>query len=194
MKKILIILAVLAVLIYLDFRTTGFVRYYILGEGIPPGYCDPGPCPDSSTEDWKTYRNDEYGFEIMYPSNYFETSKSENHLSLSSSKSCEDIWGSGGGNWPKDCLSYSTNVQKDKIIIESADGYEGAKKESINVAGLIAEKDISYDGMYDFMNQIQVQFQKNGNWYVHRITFHADNYQKANSLLNQIISTLKFTK
>jgi len=67
MKKLLLILAVLALLIYLDFRTTGFVRYYILGEGMPPGYCDPGPCDDLSPADWKTYRNEQYSFEFQYP-------------------------------------------------------------------------------------------------------------------------------
>lgn len=67
---VLIVVAVISLAIYFDFKDFGYIRYYVFHKGMPPGMCDPGPCvtptPDE-TANWKTYANQLYDFQFKYP-------------------------------------------------------------------------------------------------------------------------------
>src|SRR3989338_7227474 len=53
---------------------------------VPAGNTETNSSPaqnQQATEGWKTYRNDEYGFEFRYPSNFNIDEKNENGITLS---------------------------------------------------------------------------------------------------------------
>ena len=134
------------------------------------------------TVNLKTYTNDKYSFELKYPNGYLLT-ESNSGILIESSKSCANR-----DNPPKDCFGYSLLIQKNKIT-----GGDGDHVPSVQVAGYSSERfEIKY-GMYDNESQIYIQFIKDGTWYISYITYNSENKTVAENLLNQILSTFKFT-
>ncbi|MDO8565420.1 MAG: hypothetical protein Q7R67_02265 [bacterium] len=133
--------------------------------------------------DWKIYNGDNVGVEFKYPSDFYL----EDQKSNISAKSlpCKSV-NSGGGKWTKDCLAYNLLVQNNKIT--------GGPTESIQINGYSAEKMEMNGGLWEDGDQILVQFQKEGIWYISTITFHIENKSEADNLFNKILSTFKFTK
>jgi hypothetical protein len=76
------IIVLLIVLVgWIWFKNSGYqsLNYYIFHKGMPPEYCDPGPCGATkplvaTTTDeianWKTYKNTQYGFSFNYPNDW----------------------------------------------------------------------------------------------------------------------------
>jgi hypothetical protein len=148
------------------------------------------------TSNWKTYINTKYGFWIKYPSNYKlveeELVEGESQINMDS-ETCTPVFDSFGGPWPKDCLDYQLLIQKNKISIEGPSS--DVVKTQTQAAGYSAEKiEDTSTGMFDGANQILVQFQKDDNWYISFMTYHSENKIAAETLLNQILSTFKFTE
>ncbi len=95
-KKILLAVVIVVIVLvglsgWIWFKNSGYwyFNYYVLHEGPPPGYCDPGPClpptsptalvtsstspaiaptsTSTTTTAWKTYQSAENTFEFKYP-------------------------------------------------------------------------------------------------------------------------------
>lgn len=137
----------------------------------------------SETTGLKTYTNNQYGLELKYPENYLLI-ENNSGISIESSKSCAN-----GDNPPKDCFGYNLLIQKNKIT-----GGDGDHIPSVQVAGYSSERFEIKDGMYDNESQIYIQFMKDNTWYISYLTYNSENKVVAENLLNQILSTLKFTK
>ena len=139
-------------------------------------------------ENWKTYADTDYGFELKYPEDY-SLVKSGSTISMESSEACKSRQ-AGGGSWPEKCISYGLLMQKNKISIEGL----GIVKTTIQTAGYLAEKIETSSGMWDGLSQTIVQFNKDGEWYINPLSFNAANEVAAEAILEKILSTLKFKK
>jgi len=138
--------------------------------------------PTDATANWKTYTNTKYGFELQYPKDFILNNKTDG-MSLSSGQECNSITGA----WPTNCLTYALIIQKDKI------GGVDQDKTTMQVAGYLADRGTLKGGMNDNMEQIYVQFYKNNNWYISYITYNVSQKSLADSTLNKILSTFKFS-
>jgi hypothetical protein len=139
------------------------------------------------TANWKTYSNIKYGFEVQYPSNYFEFNKLGDSRIFFRSEGCKMLI-EGGGTWPTNCQAYDFVVQQNKITAEGMD----LSNTSVNVAGFQGEKITTSEGMWDNMTQVLVQFQKGQNWYIQTFSFNQDKTKEADATINQILATFKF--
>jgi len=137
----------------------------------------------SDTLNWKTYTNEQYGFEFKYPENYSVSVNPTDSNVTFKSEGCKSLV-SGGGEWPTDCQSYNVLVQQNKI--------SGPEMSKTFVAGIQAEKYSDSNGMWSNGTQVLVQFQKGQNWFIHTFTFNSGRTQESESLMNQILSTFKF--
>lgn len=146
------------------------------------------PTQVDKTLGWKIYANSTYGFEVRYPGSYSEFHKTgDSSVSFRSTEGCRSLV-MGGGEWPADCQDYSISIQKNNISVA------GITRTFIDVAGMKAESTReSSGGMWDNMAQIVVQFQKGQNWYVQTFTYNKGKAQVAESVMNQILATFKFT-
>lgn len=143
----------------------------------------------SKNSDWKTFINARYGFEVKYPENYFEFHKSGDSSISLRSEGCKTLL-DGGGIYPLYCQTYGVLVQPQKIVAEGMD----LSKTSVTVAGFNAEEITISEGMWDNMTQVFVQFEKDQNWYIQTFTFNQDKTKEAEPIIDQILSTFKFTK
>ncbi|HBA46112.1 TPA: hypothetical protein DEQ22_02420 [Candidatus Nomurabacteria bacterium] len=154
----------------------------------------------TNNANWKTYTNTQYGFEFKYPSDYslkessiyFSEEIPEGKRVFMESPTCKTLV-TGGGPWPKDCVSFNLLIQKNKISI-ATDGVIVIKT-ATQVAGYFAERvEDNSGGMWDGLSQIYVQFEKGGDWYISYLSYNSENKTAAENLFNQILSTFKFTK
>ena len=143
----------------------------------------------NATSNWKTYTSSQYGFEVKYPKDYYLT-ENKTGISIESSQTCKTIRAAASGPWPKDCLIYDLLIQKDKILVEGT----GVIKTTTQVAGYSAERiEDNNQGMWDGMIQTTIQFNKDNQWYINRVSFNLETKTVAESMLEQIVSTFKFT-
>ncbi|MBA3733015.1 hypothetical protein H0W91_01420 [Patescibacteria group bacterium] len=140
-----------------------------------------------TTANLQTYKNNNYNFELKYPNNY-SLIENKTGILISSSQSCQKTLGTGGGQWPKDCFVYELLIQKNKIEGGSA------HTPSTKVAGYSSEKFEIDGGMYDNLNQIYIQFEKGGIWYISYVSYHSENKITAENLLHEILSTFIFSE
>lgn len=147
--------------------------------------------------DWKTYQNNTYGFEAKYPDSYseFHSSGGDSGIDVSTGKECESLLNTATNVFPLDCQYYSIyvmNVQKNST--PGSHG-PGVVTYPITVAGIQGEKVVSPTGIgnWENMDQVVVWFQKGDNWYIQTFTFNHVKSQAAESVMNQILSSFRFT-
>src|SRR3989344_2481115 len=103
-----------------------FGGYLLLKNSTPADKEIPASQTTDETASWKTYTNSEYGFEFKYPSDYLRKESSiyfseeipEGTKVSVESPTCKTLV-TGGGPWPKDCVSYNLLIQKNKISAEN---------------------------------------------------------------------------
>ncbi|HEY4474960.1 MAG TPA: hypothetical protein VJC06_03495 [Candidatus Paceibacterota bacterium] len=156
-----------------------------MAEQVVPTFTPrPSATPDP-TADWKTYMNTKYGFTVKYPESYFTFHTSgDSNISFRSTEACK-LLENGGGEWPTDCQAYDVLVQQNKI--------SGPEMSKTFVAGIEAEKFSDLNGQWSNGTQVLVQFQKGQNWYIQTFTFNTAKSQVSEIIMNQILSTFKFT-
>ena len=133
----------------------------------------------ADTSNWKTYRNEQYGFEVRYSTDWrVENSDDPQSQSVSFISTSQDV---------------SIQIQPSKPT-----GFweQAPKKEPVNIAGITTIAFVFPDGYEcygdnpnsDACSAFFISFSKNGQWYL--INAHG----KAQSVSNysQILSTLKF--
>ena len=146
-----------------------------------------GACPQitracgstDQTAGWKTYKNDEYGFEIKYPSDWQDKNSTENLVILNDSH----------GNWRME-IGRNTNVLKNISKELSKAG-----QEDIEVFGIKSEK-VSYSFNDNILYILALVPYQNSTL---EIDYASDftttpNVANDNLLFDQILSTFKFTK
>lgn len=139
---------------------------------------------------WKTYRNQQYGFEVKYPESYSEFNKSGDTLiSLRSNNGCKEL-SLNGGVWPVGCRDYSISVQKNKLTSQGV----GLIQSQVAIGGIQAEVITNSDGMWENMTQSVVQFKKGQDWYVQTFTYSSQDQEASKKLMDQILSSFKFMK
>ena len=171
--------------------TVGYLVWAKSQEAWP--FDDDGPWNEVRRDEmagWKTYRNDKYGLEFKYPYGYVISHEDENGISLSSSENCRIILSTTPPAWPKDCYGYNLLIQDGKILVEG----QGVVKTPAKVAGYSAEHiEDSNVGILEDQYQTIVQFNKGNDWYISAMGFNLENKAKAETTLDQILSTFKFT-
>ncbi len=112
--------------------------------------------------DAETYKSAS-GFSFNYPSDYVIAHESSDEVQITNSQKCTNAF-RDAILFDKDCLFYSAVAQKNKITAEGAD----TVTENVRINGISGEK-ITITG--ETYEQILLQFQKNGNWYIQTLTF-----------------------
>ena len=145
------------------------------------------------TSDWKTYRNEEYGFGFKYPKDW---SVETTYNGVSFSKNEKNIK-EGDFNFELEILKNDSTIPKDTYsravedynhIIETAQYYS-----KITVADTEAFRSV-LETRWDCNDTNNIQFSfKRGDTYYHAVTMYKCN-GKDDKIGDKILSTLKFTK
>lgn len=127
----------------------------------------PLPSPDI-TADWKTYRNDEYGFEMKYPGNF--------EMDLKNVIETYEKGTNLGYEWPRLIIEPESLVSEYDL---SREQYKAAKESRV----------FAKQGDSMGFNVIYVSSRNN------RVYFNCYLYQSLDiEICNQILSTFRFTK
>jgi len=179
------ILLVILVIVLVGIVTYVGIQYS--QKNIDEVYNEISTLDDNNIENWKTYKNMEYGFEFKYPPNLNETAQRSSNFSLKliDTKTCGTTEVEGSA-WPKDCIRYNLGIQKNNI-------WGSENSTTIEIAGRSMERIEINDGMWESSNQTVYQFVKNGDWFINSLTFNSANKTDAENLFKQILSTFKFT-
>lgn len=150
------------------------------------------PNPSSETQNemksWNTYQNATYHFEVQYPSDYFVFHQEGDSQFDVDAEACRDFLENGGAEWPRDCQSYTILVQENAIEAGEIDDVN----KTMTVAGFSAEQIETTGGMWDNLDQIVVQFQKDEMWYIHTFRFHTNERASAEEVMEDILASFRF--
>ncbi|MEK7541138.1 MAG: hypothetical protein AAB529_02810 [Patescibacteria group bacterium] len=179
-KKIImwIIVAVLGIIMVFFWFDSAAKRVSKLGEGLKKIELPQieNQIPDVKTEkkdetaDWKTYTDDEYGFEFKYPADYSVIVPGDSQYEQGGSQWTVFSDKSKGGFVFNTMKTSDLNIDSNQII------------GTTNIGGVEGEIIISKGACYDI-------FVEKG-----KITFIFTDCQKDKTVFNQILSTFKFIK
>ena len=147
------------------------------------------------TSDWKTYKNNEYGFEFKYP-NEWKTPTTYNHIPNASFwiyLGCPEIKMGGAGGCPLQVILTSASSPEKFLSQEfSPDIDLNGKRSDISYQQINNIKTVSFTNFSDYPgNSKYLTFL--GNKYYITFSDYLLSYQQ-NGIYNQILSTFKFTK
>ena len=153
---------------------------------------DNSPTDQLSVDNWKTYRNDQYGFDVKYPENFVVSRQTDSSLYLASDQSCFDkIKKASPGYVEKGCSYYLMLIQDNKIIEEGV----GVVREVVKISGLSGEKIINQSSKTgDEYASITIQFEKRNKWYIFNVINNISDNHIAKDTMDKILSTFKLTK
>lgn len=191
-KILLVIVAIIAVVAFVYMRM-GF-RTDIISNNITDNKTNSSlqSSEKDITADWKTYRNDKYGFEVKYPNNFVASRQTEDSLYLSSNQSCfEKRKLASPGYVGKGCLHPTVLVRDGRVVEEGV----GVTRDIIKINGLNGERIINQSNKTgDEYASITIEFEKGGKWYVFNIINNPVDNKIAKDTIDKILSTFKFTK
>ncbi len=148
----------------------------------------------NETADWKTYRNEEYGFEVKYPEDWKIITKTVRstgtEIEFYKNKDTKISIRSG--------FRYSQNLGRnyslEEWITESKEAIKkyqlNLKEEEIKIDNVQATK-LSYRNTQD-LTTYEIYTQKEGLMYEIIVLFNSSNENIYNQTFNQILSTFKF--
>lgn len=143
--------------------------------------------PAIDTSDWKTYRNEEYGFEVRYPSDWYKFEDSQG-IQLSSMSPDDPEQHSSNG-----LISTLTISYKDKQINEVTATFQnenGLVKKDITLSGNLKAFEITFVGAYGGeIHLITLVPIEDGTLQIHYV--HNSLYQ---AIFRNILSTFRFIK
>jgi len=141
--------------------------------------------PQTDTSTWKTYRNEQYGFEVKYPASF-----NENNTEVSSSVRIANFdWKPGYYNWPSNAALIFVFTDPENASQKYQD-YKTAEK-NFSLGGEKARKIVSEFSIGDGGSKIIVKTIKNSVFYYIEIT---PLNQRNEELFNKILSTFRFIK
>jgi hypothetical protein len=159
---------------------------------------EPPPLPNIAT--WKTYRNESCGFEIKYPSEYYEWQTSGNCANFNATASNSEVQFLHIVSRPEckfpfrdipGCQLHTVSVADGKIRAEGI----SIRKENIVFGDLPAEKITVLGGVDPTLGEIIIQAQQDvGIWYRYYFAFHVKDREYAEKVLAAVIPTVKIFK
>ncbi len=158
-------------------------------------YSSKEPQLEDETADWKTYRNDEYGFEVKYLKDWYVWEK-ENPLAAGTEQGPEYIihftnYPYEGGYYPEDFQGISIEIE-DFLKESVKDIYlpilEELKKGGAGVEEINIDTEKGYKKTVEYFQNDVIEFYilKNNNLYY----FHTHNFSE--EVFNQMLSTFRF--
>lgn len=143
------------------------------------------PTSDTAAQ---TYTNTKYGFTFVYAGPLFPVIDDPHGINVSlKTSNCSGL-NSGGGAWPKGCETYDLFVQDNKIIAQGTDVSHSTRA----VAGYSADMFVLHEGMFDNEEQVTVQFEKGGKWYIQTFTYNTVDASQARAHLDLILNSFTF--
>ncbi|MBI4050436.1 MAG: hypothetical protein HY396_00450 [Candidatus Doudnabacteria bacterium] len=174
--------------------------------GTPAPSPTPSPAPQDETAGWKTYRNDEYGFEVKYPEDWGTaelTSGGTGIIPLRQVAFYPSDKRYTGENalfeiWVYENTKAGLDAVRSRIFPKTVEPFEKRVEEEVRVGGqegkeLIAKRQYSVDG--EVFTHRLVYVQKNNSIFVFYpfYPFGIEGIEEV-ALLGQILSTFRFVK